>query len=308
MLTRRKRTDLIKAEAIRLGFNDCGISQSTYLEEDAMHLKSWLDRGFHGEMKYMENYFDKRVDPGKLVPGSKSVISVILSYNTEKDREDASAPVISKYAYNRDYHKVLKKKLRLLLSYIQKSITECEARIFVDSAPVLERAWAAKSGLGWIGKNSNLISPKFGSFVFIGSIITSVELEYDKPIKETCGGCTKCLQNCPTSAIIRPKVIDSNKCISYFTIEYKGQLPETMTEKFRNRVFGCDICQDVCPWNRKAPVHTVPEFEPKQELIKMSHDEWKNLDEETYTRLFEGTAVKRTKYSGLKRNIDFLMH
>ncbi len=300
------KSEQIRTEAIRLGFNDCGFSKAGRLEEDAGHLKTWLDRGLHGTMSYMETHFDKRVDPRNLLQGAKSVISVILSYHSTQTQYDKTAPVLSKYAYNKDYHKVLKKRLRLLLKFIKSEISECNARIFVDSAPVLERAWAARAGLGWIGKNSNLISPKFGSFVFIGSLITDLELEYSTAIKDMCGGCTKCLTSCPTGAIIRPKIIDAAKCISYFTIEYKGELPQLLNEKFQNRVFGCDICQDVCPWNRNAPVHDVDEFKPADGLMTMTKEQWKNLNEEEYVRIFSGSAVKRAGFNGLKRNIDFI--
>lgn len=307
MEVRRKNAEIVKTEAIRLGFDDCGISQATYLEEDARHLRTWLEKGYHGEMQYMVNHFEKRTDPRKLIEGTKSVISVIQNYNTSQVQADISAPVISKYAYGKDYHKVLKKRLNKLIDFIQNNIAPTNGRAFVDSAPVLDRAWAAKAGLGWIGKNANLISPKFGSFVFIGSIITDIEFDYDTPINEMCGGCTKCLTACPTSAIVRPKTVDGSKCISYHTIEYKGDLQEDIKEKFLNRVFGCDICQDVCPWNRKAPEHKVNGFTPEPDLLSMTRKEWQQLNEEKYEVLFSGSAVKRAKYKGLRRNIDFLL-
>ncbi|NJK87855.1 MAG: tRNA epoxyqueuosine(34) reductase QueG [Bacteroidales bacterium] len=296
---------MVKAEALRLGFDDCGISEATYLEEDAVHLKTWLEKGYQGEMRYMDDHFEKRTDPRKLVDGAKSVISVIQNYYTQAKQEDPAAPIISKYAYGKDYHKVLKRKLKKLTEFIQKEIAPVNGRAFVDSAPVLDRAWAARAGLGWVGKNSNLISPRLGSFFFIGSLITDIEFEYDTPINDMCGGCTKCLSACPTKAIVRPKVVDGSKCISYYTIEYKGELPESLRERFLNRAFGCDICQDVCPWNRKAPENTVPEFKPVPGLLSMTKKDWTELNEEKYEEMFAGSAVKRTKYSGLKRNIDF---
>ncbi len=302
-----KYSDLIKSEAIRIGFDACGISRAERLDEQAWYLKNWLDKGLHGEMEYMANHFEKRIDPNQLLPGTKSVISVLLNYHSGLKQKDPSAPVISSYAYGKDYHKVMRKKLKRLFQYIHQTVPNVTGRIFVDSAPVLERVWAAKAGLGWIGKNSLLISPKFGSFVFIGTVFVDVELAYDNPINEMCGGCTKCLTNCPTKAIIRPKVVDARKCISYFTIEYKGVLPENIRNAFHNRIFGCDICQDVCPWNRKIPEHKTNEFNLKKELFEMKRDDWNILDEENYNSLFEGSAVKRAKYSGLKRNISFVL-
>ena len=302
-----KYSDLIKAEARRLGFDDCGISKASYLAVYAPHLKIWLEKGLQGEMDYMARHPDKRLDPRKLVSGTRSVISVIMSYNTDRKQADHSAPVLSKYAYGKDYHKVIRKRLKRLLAYIQNEIQPVNGRVFVDSAPVLDRAWAEKAGLGWIGKNSNLISTKFGSFVFIGSVFIDLELDYDSPVSDMCGACTKCITACPTKAIIRPKVIDSKRCISYFTIEYKGQLPEGLREKFQNRIFGCDICQDVCPWNRKAPLHHIDEFIPGKELLEMRRADWINMDEEQFDRLFKGSAVKRAGFEGLKRNIRFVL-
>ncbi|MBN2613786.1 MAG: tRNA epoxyqueuosine(34) reductase QueG [Bacteroidales bacterium] len=300
-------SEQIKSEAIRLGFNACGIARAEPLKTDETNLKTWLDKKMHAGMAYMSGYFEKRIDPVQLVPGTKSIISVLLSYHTGVRQEDGNAPIISTYAYGKDYHRVMKKKLRLLLQYIQNIIEGADGRVFVDSAPVLERAWAARAGLGWIGKNSMLISPKWGSFVFIGSVFINIELEYDEPIKEMCGGCAKCLENCPTGAIIRPKVIDAHKCISYLTIENKGPIPEIFRHKMHNRVFGCDICQDVCPWNRKAPFHNITDFVPRKELLEMKGADWANITEENFNRLFEGSAVKRAKYQGFKRNIEFLL-
>jgi len=303
----RKYSDLIKAEARRLGFDHCGISKASYLAAHATHLKIWLKKGLQGEMDYMARHPEKRLDPRKLVSGTRSVISVIMSYNTDHKQTDHTAPVISKYAYGKDYHKVIRKRLKKLLAYIQNEIQPANGRVFVDSAPVLDRAWAEKAGLGWIGKNANLISTKFGSFVFIGSVFIDLELAYDSPTSDMCGGCTKCIAACPTQAIIRPKVIDSKRCISYFTIEYKGQLPESLRERFHNRIFGCDICQDVCPWNRKAPLNHIDEFVPEKELLEMKRKDWINMDEDKFDRLFQGSAVKRVRFEGLKRNIRFVL-
>lgn len=301
-----KYSDLIKAEARRLGFDNCGISRAEYLTEYAPHLNKWLEKRLHGDMDYMAGNLQKRLDPAKLVSGTKSVISVILSYNTNQKQADSAVPVISKYAFGRDYHKVVRKKLKALLDYIRREIHPVSGRVFVDSAPVLDRVWAERAGLGWIGKNSNLISPEYGSFIFIGSVFIDLELDYDTPVREMCGGCTKCIDACPTQAIIRPKVIDSRRCISYLTIEYKGQLPESMREKFHNRIFGCDICQDVCPWNSKAPLHRTEDFVPSKELLEMKRNDWIMLDEKKFNQLFEGSAVKRARFEGLKRNIRFV--
>jgi epoxyqueuosine reductase len=301
-----KYSDLIKAEALRLGFDHCGISKATFLRDHVSHLKTWLDKGLHGEMDYMSRYFEKRLDPERLVSGTKSIISVIVSYHSGQRQADDTAPILSKYAYGKDYHHVIRKKLKKLLAYIHNEIHPVKGRVFVDSAPVLDRAWAEKAGLGWIGKNSNLISSQFGSFVFIASVFIDLELEYDSPVRDMCGSCTKCIAACPTQAIIRPKVIDSNRCISYLTIEYKGQLPESLKEKFHNRIFGCDICQDVCPWNRQAPLHHIEDFNPEKELMEMKREDWISLDEEKFNRLFESSAVKRARFDGLKRNIRFV--
>ncbi len=305
--SRRKYSEQIKAEAIRLGFDDCGISHADYLKEEATQLKNWLHKGLHGEMDYMKNHFEKRVDPRKLVNNAKSVISVILNYYTSKKQRDSSAPIISKYAFGKDYHKVIKKKLKKLLHFIQNNIAQTNGRCFVDSAPVLDRAWAAKAGLGWIGKNSTLISPKFGSFVFIGLILVDCELAYDLQMNDMCGSCTKCISTCPTQAILTPKVIDANRCISYLTIEYKGSLPKNMKDCFENRIFGCDICQDICPWNKQIPEHNSKELQPLPNLLSLTRDEWLDMDEQKYEQMFTSSPVKRAKYQGLKRNIDFVL-
>ena len=296
----------IKLKAAELKFDACGIARAAHLEEDAVRLENWLLKGMQGSMHYMENHFEKRVDPRKLMEGARSVIAVLLNYYPEVQQKDPEAPVISKYAYGQDYHFVIKKRLKSLLKFIQNEIPGFNGRAFVDSAPVLDRAWAFAAGIGWIGKNSMLISPRLGSFVFIGTLIVDVDLEYDKPIHDMCGGCTKCLTACPTNAILPSKVVDGSKCISYFTIENKDAIPENYKGKFRNRAFGCDICQDVCPWNRKATPHHIPELEPPADLIKMTRKQWFMLDKKKYSRLFKNSALKRAKYEGLVRNFSFI--
>lgn len=298
-------TQLIKTEAKRLGFLSCGISKAEFLKEEAPRLEEYLNGNRHGQMSYMENYFDKRLDPTKLVEGSKSVISLLLNYfPEEKQREDSYK--ISKYAYGTDYHFVIKDKLKQLLQFIQQEIGEVDGRAFVDSAPVLDKAWAAKSGLGWIGKNSNLLSKKTGSFFFIAELIVDLELDYDTPVTDHCGSCTACIDACPTQAIVEPYKVDGSKCISYFTIELKEELPQEMKGKFEDWAFGCDICQDVCPWNRFSKPHNEPLFNPHPELLSMSKKDWEEITEETFRKVFKKSAVKRTKYSGLTRNIRFL--
>lgn len=301
-----QNTRFIKAEAKRLGFDYCGISKAEFLEEEAPRLEDWLNKNRHGKMGYMENYFDKRLDPRLLVPGAKSVISLLLNYYTSEKQHDETAPKISKYAYGKDYHVVIKEKLNQLLQFIQSCVGEVDGRVFVDSAPVLDKAWAKKSGLGWIGKNSNLINKNSGSFYFIAELIIDLELEADGPIKDYCGSCTRCIDACPTEAIIAPYVVDGSKCISYFTIELKENIPAEVNGKLDNWAFGCDVCQDVCPWNRFAKEHSEQEFKPVEELLDMSRQDWFELTEETFKKIFKGSAVKRTKFSGLKRNLDFI--
>lgn len=300
-----KYSDLIKTEATRLGFLSCGISRAEFLEEEAPRLENYLKNNMHGEMKYMENHFDKRLDPTKLVEGSKSVISLLLNYFPEESQREDSYK-ISKYAYGTDYHFVIKDKLKDLLQYIQQEIGEVEGRAFVDSAPVLDKAWAAKSGLGWMGKNTNLLSKKTGSFFFIAELIVDLELDYDTPVTDHCGSCTACIDACPTEAIVEPYKVDGSKCISYFTIELKDQLPQEMKGKFDDWMFGCDVCQDVCPWNRFSRPHREPLFNPHPELLSMSKKDWEEITEDTFRKVFKKSAVKRTKFSGLTRNIDFL--
>ena len=300
-----RNTVFIKAEAERLGFMSCGISKAGFLEEEAPRLEKWLKEGRHGEMRYMENHFDKRLDPTKLVEGSKSVISLLLNYFPEEKQRDDSYK-ISKYAYGTDYHFVIKDKLKKLMQFIQEEIGEVDGRAFVDSAPVLDKAWAAKSGLGWIGKNSNLLSKKTGSFFFIAELIVDLDLDYDAPVTDHCGSCTACIDACPTQAIVEPYKVDGSKCISYFTIELKEELPQEMKGKFDDWMFGCDVCQDVCPWNRFSKAHNEPLFDPNPDLMRMTKQDWEEITEDVFRKVFKKSPVKRTKFSGLTRNIDFL--
>ncbi|MEJ6736607.1 MAG: tRNA epoxyqueuosine(34) reductase QueG [Flavobacteriales bacterium] len=301
-----KYTHQIKSEANRLGFSFCGVSKAGYLEEEAPHLESWLNKNMHGDMHYMENNFDKRLDPTKLVEGSKSVISLLFNYYPEEVQRDDSFK-ISKYAYGEDYHFVIKHKLKDIVHFITDNIGDVDARVFVDSAPVLDRAWAKKSGLGWVGKNGMLINKKQGSFFFLAEIILDLELAYDNPVTDHCGTCTACVDACPTEAILPNKVVDGSKCISYFTIELKDEiLPKEVTGKFNDWMFGCDICQDVCPWNRFSLVHNEPKFKPNEKLLNFSKSEWNEITEEVFQEIFKRSPVKRTKFAGLKRNINFL--
>ena len=300
-----RHTNLIKKEAKRLGFLSCGISKAEFLEDEAPRLENWLNKNMHGEMSYMANHFDKRLDPTLLVPDSKSVVSLLLNYFPEETQTNETYK-ISKYAYGEDYHFVIKDKLKQLLNFIQNEIGEVHGRAFTDSAPVLDKAWAAKSGLGWIGKHSNLITKSNGSFYFIAELIIDLELDYDYAVTDHCGSCTACLDACPTQAITEPYVVDGSKCISYFTIELKNEIPSDMKGKFDDWMFGCDICQDVCPWNRFSKPHKEPLFNSSKELLTMSKKEWEEITEEVFQKTFEKSAVKRTKYSGLIRNINFL--
>jgi len=302
---KQKYTDFIKAEAKRIGFMSCGISQAGFLEEEAPRLEKWLMDNRHGKMQYMENYFDKRLDPTLLVDGAKSVISLLLNYYPEQ-QQTSDIYKISKYAYGQDYHFVIKEKLKELLHSINENIGEVGGRAFVDSAPVMDKAWAAKSGLGWIGKNSNLLSKQVGSFFFIAELIVDIELEYDHAVADHCGSCTACLDACPTQAIIQPYVVDGSKCISYFTIELKENIPQEMKGSFADWAFGCDVCQDVCPWNRFSKPHREPLFNPNPEMLSFTKKDWEEITEETFRAVFKNSAVKRTKFEGLKRNIDFL--
>ena len=296
---------MIKTEAQRLGFLSCGISKAEFLEEEAPRLEKWLNQNRHGEMRYMENHFDKRLDPTKLVDGAKSVISLLLNYYPSQEQNPGSYK-ISKYAYGKDYHFVIKDKLKQLLYFIGEEIGEVRGRAFVDSAPVLDKAWAARSGLGWMGKHSNLLTKEVGSFYFIAELIVDLELEYDTPVTDHCGTCTACIDACPTEAIVAPYVVDGSKCISYFTIELKNEIPGEFQGRFEDWMFGCDICQDVCPWNRFSKPHAEPLFNPHPELLSMTKKDWLELTESVFQKVFKGSAVKRTKFSGLKRNINFL--
>jgi epoxyqueuosine reductase len=299
-------TKLIKTEAKRLGFLSCGISKAQFLEEEAPRLESYLQKNMNGEMRYMENHFDKRLDPTLLVEDSKSVVSLLLNYFPEETQHDSSAPKLSKYAYGNDYHFIIKDKLKNLLSFIQDEIGEVSGRAFVDSAPVLDKAWAAKSGLGWIGKHSNLITQQVGSFYFIAELIIDLELDYDSATTDHCGSCTACIDACPTEAIVDQYIVDGSKCISYLTIELKDNLPSSFKGKMDNWMFGCDICQDVCPWNRFSKPHSEPLFNPHPELLSMTKKDWEEITEDTFKKVFQKSAVKRTKFAGLKRNIKFL--
>ncbi|TPG39213.1 tRNA epoxyqueuosine(34) reductase QueG [Flavobacterium pectinovorum] len=296
---------LIKSEAKRLGFLSCGISKAGFLEEEAPRLEKWLNNNHHGQMAYMENYFDKRLDPTLLVDDAKSVVSLLLNYYPEETQSQESFK-ISKYAYGQDYHFVIKEKLKEFLHSIQENIGDVSGRAFVDSAPVLDRAWAAKSGLGWIGKSGNLLTQKVGSFYFIAELILDLELEYDNATTDHCGSCTACIDACPTQAIVAPYVVDGSKCISYYTIELKENIPYDMKGKFDEWMFGCDTCQDVCPWNRFSKPHSEPLFNPNPELLSFSKKDWIEITEETFRAVFKNSPVKRTKFDGLKRNISFL--
>ncbi len=300
-----KWTNSIKTEAKRLGFLSCGVSKSDFLEEEAPRLEKWLSNNMHGEMKYMENHFDKRLDPRLLVEGSKSVISLLLNYFPE-ETQVADSYKISKYAYGQDYHHIIKSKLKQLQEFITEEIGEINGRAFVDSAPVLDKAWAAKSGLGWIGKNSNLLTKQLGSFYFIAELIVDIELEYDHKVTDHCGTCTACIDACPTQAIVEPYAVDGSKCISYFTIELKNELPIDVKGSFDDWMFGCDVCQDVCPWNRFSKPHKEPLFNPNPEMLSMTKKDWDEITEDVFQKVFKKSAVKRTKFTGLTRNIDFL--
>ena len=298
---------LIKAKARELGFLDCGISRAQFLADEKERLQNWLNNEMNGEMQYMANHFEKRLDPRLLVENARSVISVLLNYYPSEKQADPQAPILSKYAYGTDYHFVMKAKLGELLNYIRSEIAQCEGRIFVDSAPVLDRAWAARAGLGWIGKNTNLLSTDHGSFFFIGELIIDLELPAnDKVVRDHCGNCTRCIDACPTSAIVAPYILDARKCISYQTIENRGAIDPALKGKFENRVFGCDICQDVCPWNLKSEAHHEPAFLPDTKLMNLKKEEWNEMDKPRFNEMFSNSAVKRTRFEGLKRNLSFL--
>ena len=305
MSTREKNTSVIKQEAKRLGFLSCGISKAGFLEDEAPRLENWLNKNMNGQMSYMENHFDKRLNPTLLVDDAKSVISLLLNYYPPEIQNPDSYK-ISKYAYGQDYHFVIKEKLKELLHCIQTEIGDVSGRAFVDSAPVLDKAWAAKSGLGWIGKNGNLLTKQVGSFYFIAELIIDLELEYDFATTDHCGSCTACIDACPTEAIVSPYIVDGSKCISYFTIELKENIPLEMKGKFDDWVFGCDVCQDVCPWNKFSKPHSEPLFNPNPEILSFSKKDWEEITQDVFKQVFKDSAVKRTKLEGLRRNVNFL--
>ncbi|WP_232538997.1 tRNA epoxyqueuosine(34) reductase QueG [Chitinophaga tropicalis] len=299
-------TAFIRKQAADLGFDHCGIAHAVQLDDDARRLEKWLNKGMHGSMHYMENHFDKRIDPRKLVDNAQSVITLLLNYYPEQQQQP-DAPKISKYAYGQDYHEVIRAKLNTLLARMQETMGEISGRGFVDSAPVLERSWAQRSGLGWLGKNGMIIHKQAGSFFFIATLITDLVLEYDGPVTDHCGSCTRCLDACPTGALVQPGVVDGSKCISYFTIELKEMLiPENMQGKFDNWMFGCDVCQDVCPWNRFSKPNKTPEFTPVPEILNFTTKQWEELTEEEFKKIFRQSPMKRSKYAGIRRNLRFI--
>jgi len=302
-----ERGQLIRQEALRLGFDDVGFAPAEEIEEETGHFKHWLERGYHAGMDYMARNVAKRTDPGKLVEGARSVVVVLQNYMPPRNEKLESGLKLAKYAYGRDYHKVMKKRLKKLMSFIQSDVdTAAEGRFFVDSAPVLERSLAVRAGLGWRGKNTNLIHPRIGSFVFIGEIILNIELPSDEPVKDACGGCTRCIDACPTNALVSPYQLDANRCISYLTIENKGDIPESFKGRFDGWLFGCDICQDVCPWNWKARPHKDPDFNLRPEFRDMTREEWLTMDKNTFDDISKGSPVRRAGYSGIKRNLKFI--
>jgi epoxyqueuosine reductase len=305
-LLKSQYSQLIKAKALELGFEYCGISKAEFLKEEAPRLENWLKQNMHGKMSWMENHYDKRLDPTKLVEGAKSVVSMLLNYYPEEEMSSEGNYKISKYAYGNDYHIVIKDKLKELIFFIKEKIGEVNGRAFVDSAPVMDKVWAKKSGLGWIGKNSNLINTETGSFFFIAEIILDLELDYDGPIKDYCGTCTRCVDACPTQALDNPYIVDGSKCISYLTIELKEAMPLEFKGKMENWIFGCDICQDVCPWNRFSKVQKEKDFEASPALKKMKTTDWEEITKEVFNQVFKNSAIKRTKFEGLKRNIGFI--
>ncbi len=307
MLPKEKYRAFIKSTSQTLGFDYCGIAKAQKLDEDARRLETWLNKGFQGKMNYMEHFFELRIDPAKLVPGAKSIITLLLNY-FPSEKQNEKAPQVSKYAYGKDYHEVIKEKLKTFIQLIKENIGDIHGRGFADSAPVLEKSWAQKSGLGWVGKNGNLITKNDGSFFFIATLITDLEIEADDPFaKDYCGTCTRCIDACPTEAILPEKVIDGSKCISYFTIELKDMLiPDAMKGKFQNKLFGCDICQDVCPWNRFSKPHSENQFTPIPEILNFSKSDWEDLTEESFKIIFKDSPLKRAKFAGIKRNLKFI--
>jgi epoxyqueuosine reductase len=307
MTHKQQLSAFIKQEAALLGFDACGIAPVSELKEDGIHLNNWLQNGYHAEMGYMQRNVDLRINPGLLVENVRSVIVFLYNYYPSKVLNPDSEYLISKYAYGNDYHDVIREKLNLLILKLKDRVPEISIRGFVDSAPVLERAWATRAGLGWIGKNSMLISKQKGSYFFISELITDIELEYDQPMGGNyCGNCSRCMDACPTGAITDLRVVDAGKCISYLTIENKGEIPETFRGKYKQWIFGCDICQDVCPWNRFSKPHNEPLFEPSQTLLEFRQEDWEQMDNEQYKHVFSKSAIKRAKFAGLRRNIDFI--
>ncbi|MGR6087707.1 MAG: tRNA epoxyqueuosine(34) reductase QueG [Arcticibacter sp.] len=304
--SKNRNTLLIKQEAIRLGFSFVGVSKAEFLQEEAPRVEAWLKNNMHGQMSYMERNFDKRLDPRLLVGGAKSVVSLMLNYYPEQHQHNDESPRISRYAYGRDYHLVIKEKLKELVDFIRQNIGEVNGRVFTDSAPVLERSWAVKSGLGWMGKNTNIIHPKNGSYFFLAELISDLDLEYDAPIRDHCGTCTRCIDACPTEAIIKPYVVDGSKCISYFTIELRDAIPVEMKGKFENHAFGCDICQEVCPWNRFSLPTKVADFKPNEVLLGMKQHDWLDMTQEIFDKVFDQSPINRTGLKGMQRNISFL--
>lgn len=307
MLQQSVHTSFVKQTAAQLGFDYCGIAKAMPLDEDARKLEAWLNKGMHGQMKYMENHFELRVDPTKLVPGARSVITLLLNYFPDQ-QQSSNAPKIAKYAYGNDYHEVIRAKLNEFLFILREKTGDIQGRGFVDSAPVLERSWARRSGIGWIGKNGNLITKQNGSFFFIATLITDLELDYDDPFaKDFCGSCTRCIDACPTDAILPDKVVDGSRCISYFTIELKEMLlPQEMSDKFDNWMFGCDTCQDVCPWNRFSKPHSETGFTPIPEILNLSDSDWQAMTEESFRKIFRHSPLKRSKFKGIQRNLNFI--
>lgn len=306
-MTPSECTLFIKRRAAALGFDYCGISEARFLEEEARRVENWLHIHMNGQMAWMEDNFEKRLDPTKLVPGARSVVSLLYNYFPSRDiADDKSSYKISKYAYGTDYHQVINNKLRELMTGLQEKVGDINGRVFVDSAPVLERVWAKNSGLGWIGKNTLLLNRDMGSFFFLAEIIIDTELEYDGPVKDYCGTCTRCMDACPTDAFPKPYVLDASRCISYLTIELKNNIPESFSDHMEDWIFGCDICQDVCPWNRFSKPHQEPAFDPPPDLVQMTKKDWEEITEDVFNELFKKSALKRTKYKGLKRNIEFV--
>lgn len=299
-------TNFIKTKAKELGFSFCGVSKAEFLNEEAPRLEDWLKRGYQGKMSYLENYFDKRLDPTLLVPGAKSVISLVYNYYPKQDLNAAGGLKIAKYAYGEDYHFVIKDKLKTFLQSIQDEVGEVSGRAFVDSAPVMERAWAKRSGNGWVGKNTLLLNKQMGSFFFLAELIIDLELNHDGPVKDHCGSCTACIDACPTDAITEPYVVDGSKCISYFTIELKEEIPKEVKGKFENWIFGCDICQDVCPWNSFSTPTNEPRFNAHPDVAGISLQDWKEISSEVFSKVFKNSPLKRAKLEGIKRNVKFV--